>query len=116
MTRHTPPPYLTACNTIYAEERPGRVKFHAIIKGPYGHSRSANLIATAAFLAHAGNCHAELMEAAKAAVAYDQAIESCGNNPNGMASFCTAEGADLDALYLDWRTKARAALAKARSE
>lgn len=30
---------------------------------------------------------------------YDEAIHSCGNDPEKMASFCTAEGDDLDVLY-----------------
>lgn len=54
-----------------------------------------------------------LVAAAKAALAYDTAIASCANDPEKMASFCTAQGDDLDSLYADWIDKARAALAKA---
>lgn len=48
--------------------------------------------------------------AAQAAIAYDAAIEKCANDPDTMASFCTAEGDDLDALYLTWITLSREAL------
>lgn len=58
----------------------------------------------------------ELYEAAAAAVAYDDAIRSCANDPDRMASFCTAAGDDLDSLYADWIFKSSAALAKARGE
>lgn len=51
-----------------------------------------------------------LREAAEAAIAYDAAIEQSANDPAAMSSFCTATGDNLDALYEDWITKARAAL------
>ena len=35
-----------------------------------------------------------------AVLAYDAAIRGCANEPERMASFCTAEGDDLDTLYL----------------
>jgi len=35
----------------------------------------------------------KLREAAKAALRYDEAIQSCANSPEKMASFCSAEGA-----------------------
>lgn len=38
---------------------------------------------------------------AEAVLRYDAAIASCGNDPEKMASFCTAEGEDLDKLYFD---------------
>ena len=66
-----------------------------------------------AYLVKAGNAHDGLVAAAKAAIAYDSAIASCANDPCNMASFCTAEGDDLDSLYADWIDKSRAALAKA---
>lgn len=56
---------------------------------------------------------ADMLEALEAAAAYDDAIEMCGNSPERMASFCTAEGDDLDALYARWQSLSRAALAKA---
>ncbi len=59
--------------------------------------------------------HDELVAVCRAAIAYDKAIASCGNEPGKMTSFCTAEGDDLDALYADWMDKARAALAKAET-
>ena len=34
-----------------------------------------------------------------AVLAYDAAIRSCANDPEKMASFCSAEGDDLDMLY-----------------
>lgn len=57
-----------------------------------------------------------LIEAAEAASRYDDAIQSCANEPERMASFCTAEGDDLDFLYSDWIDKSRAALARAKGE
>lgn len=45
--------------------------------------------------------------ACKAAIAYDKAIQSCSNDPEMMASFCTSQGATLDTLYLDWLEKSR---------
>ena len=54
-----------------------------------------------------------MLDACEAALVYDKALESCGNDPEKMASFCTAQGDSLDHLYLDWITKARAAIAKA---
>jgi hypothetical protein len=36
---------------------------------------------------------------ARAILAYDQAIQSCADDPEKMASFCTAEGDRLDDLY-----------------
>jgi hypothetical protein len=32
-------------------------------------------------------------------LAYDEAIRQCANDPRRMATFCTATGATLDALY-----------------
>lgn len=58
----------------------------------------------------------DLYAAAMAAIAYDEAIEQSANDPAAMSSFCTAQGDSLDSLYMDWMTKARAALAKARGE
>lgn len=50
--------------------------------------------------------------AARAAVAYDDAIRACANSPEKMASFCSAQGEDLDALYEKWQTLSISALAK----
>lgn len=36
---------------------------------------------------------------AKAVRAYDAAIRACGNDPEKMSSFCSAQGEDLDTLY-----------------
>lgn len=55
----------------------------------------------------------ELLEACKAALAYDKAIRSCGNDPERMSSFCTVSGEDLDTLYFSWVNKSRSAIAKA---
>jgi hypothetical protein len=55
---------------------------------------------------------AELIEAAKAAIAYDAAIKSAANDPAAMSSYCTAQGDTLDTLYADWIEKSRAALAR----
>lgn len=54
----------------------------------------------------------ELLEAAIAACAYDDAIRSCANDPGLMSSFCTAKGDNLDTLYERWQTLSRAAIAK----
>lgn len=56
---------------------------------------------------------AELLAAAEAAIAYDGAIQTAGNDPGKMASFCTAKGETLDSLYADWIEKSRRAHAKA---
>lgn len=45
------------------------------------------------------------------AIAYDEAIRSCADDPKKMASFCTAEGESLDSLYAAWITAARGAVA-----
>lgn len=53
------------------------------------------------------------------AIAYDEAIRSCADDPKKMASFCTAEGESLDALYAAWIVAARGAVAlgeKAKGE
>ena len=55
-------------------------------------------------------CNAALARAAHAAIAYDEAIQECADEPNKMSSFCTARGESLDALYLDWISKVRVAL------
>jgi hypothetical protein len=47
---------------------------------------------------------------AEAVLRYDAAIESCGNDPEKMASFCTAEGDHLDKLYFEMVNAARALL------
>jgi hypothetical protein len=49
------------------------------------------------------------LNAAAAAVAYDAAIQQCADSPEKMASFCTAQGDDLDALYAHWINLARQA-------
>lgn len=41
----------------------------------------------------------EPADLAAAVRAYDRAINSCGNDPEKMASFCSATGDDLDTLY-----------------
>ena len=56
----------------------------------------------------------EMLEACEAATKYDNAIRLCADDPDKMSSYCTAEGEDLDRLYLDWITKARNAIAKVR--
>ena len=58
----------------------------------------------------------ELLEAAESAMRYDKAIRSCANDPDRMASYCTAEGEGLDTLYCDWMVKSFKALKKARGE
>lgn len=53
----------------------------------------------------------DLIRLATAALKYDSAIQACANDPDKMASHCTAEGDDLDTLYADWVSLARAAMA-----
>lgn len=58
------------------------------------------------------NAHPALVAAARAALAYDAAIKSCANNPEQMASFCTAQGDTLDDLYFEWQELSADALAQ----
>ncbi len=51
-----------------------------------------------------------LLKACHAAVEYDKAIRSCANEPEKMASFCTAQGQNLDDLYRAWINAARKAI------
>lgn len=51
-----------------------------------------------------------MRELADAVLDYDTAIQACANDPAKMASFCTAEGVNLDELYLRMVNKARIAL------
>lgn len=55
----------------------------------------------------------EMLKACQAAIAYDRAIARCGDDPETMASFCTAQGDDLDTLYAAWIDASREALEKA---
>lgn len=55
----------------------------------------------------------DLLEACRAAMAYDDAIQSCANKPGAMSTLCTVHGETLDTLYDAWISKARAAIAKA---
>lgn len=48
-----------------------------------------------------------LLVLAREVVAYDEAIQACANDPERMSSFCTAEGEDLDTLFLRAVTLAR---------
>ena len=50
------------------------------------------------------------IDACKAAIEYDKAIESCASDPEKMSSFCTAQGDDLDTLYFGWLAKAKQAV------
>lgn len=58
----------------------------------------------------------ELEAVARHAIAYDEAITACADDPGRMSTFCTAQGADLDSLYAAWITSARAAMAKALTD
>lgn len=51
-----------------------------------------------------------LYEAALAGQEYDRAIRKCADDPDKMASFCTAKGDDLDDLYMDWMAKIQTAM------
>lgn len=52
-----------------------------------------------------------LFRLAAAALKYDAAIQECANDPDMMSSHYTAEGEDLDTLYANWLSLARAAMA-----
>lgn len=54
--------------------------------------------------------------ATRAALAYDEAIRACANDPEKMASFCSAHGDNLDSLYAKWITLARLALDADKAE
>lgn len=41
-----------------------------------------------------------------AVLAYDRAIRACANDPEKMSSFCSANGDDLDTLYLNMLERA----------
>ncbi len=58
----------------------------------------------------------ELLEACEAAIKYDEAIQSCANDPTKMASFCSAQDESLDMLYAYWLLKTLAALKKATQQ
>lgn len=115
MSAHTPGPwrvamYLggawTVTSSPLSEPRGGEIV--EVVYGPNGGTSKANarLIAAAP----------ELYAACEAAIAYDDAIAACGNDPRQMSSFCTAQGDTLDSLYEDWIRKSTAALARARGE
>ncbi len=53
----------------------------------------------------------DMLEVCRAACVYDDAIRACADDPDKMASFCTAQGKDLDDLYTDWMVKSRAIVA-----
>ena len=52
----------------------------------------------------------ELLEACKAGIEYNNALEACGNDPDKMTSYCTAKGDDLDNVYIEWMNKTRIAM------
>lgn len=54
-----------------------------------------------------------LLEAALAGAAYRVALAQCANDPQRMASFCTATGDDLDTLFEKWDRLSKEAIAKA---
>lgn len=58
----------------------------------------------------------EMYAACKAAIAYNEALKSCANDPDKMSSFCTAEGDDLDLLYESWIRLSAAAIVKAEDK
>lgn len=110
MADHTPGPWHVAKGGLGREIRADDGPFIASV---YDHTftygeRNAN--------AHLIAAAPELLDAARAALAYDAAIHRRGF----MGEVSTAgprehyaTGDDLDALYDDWVTKARAAIAKA---
>lgn len=69
----------------------------------------------AALIVAAVNSFDAAHKLAEAVLAYNKAIQSCANDPKRMASFCTAQGDELDALYFKMVNLARE-FQKARSE
>lgn len=53
-------------------------------------------------------------DAARAAIAYDFAIQCAAGDPDQMSSYCTAQGDTLDTLYAVWLNKSRAVLEAAK--
>ena len=53
---------------------------------------------------------ATALNACRFAVKYDDAIKSCGNDPDKMSTYCTAQGESLDHLYTQWQTEAKRAI------
>lgn len=97
---------------IVQDERGGQIAHCTRWEGatPYPEVAEANarLIAAAP----------DLLAAARAALAYDEAIHRRGFMGEGLKAApglpgALAEGDDLDALYFDWQSKASAAIAKA---
>jgi len=74
---------------------------------------SLNVPENASHIVKCVNAHDDLVEAANAAIAYDAAIQARAADNAETGSW--VESDTLDVLYLDWHTKARAALAKATS-
>ena len=72
----------------------------------YGKKARAN----AEFATKACNNYDALVKIAELAVAYDNEIKKCANDPDKMASHCTAQGKSLDELYLEWMILSRKAL------
>lgn len=58
----------------------------------------------------------DALNACQLFIEYDREIESCGNNPEKMASHCTAQGDILDSLYFRVLSSARIAIACAREK
>lgn len=54
-----------------------------------------------------------LLAAVQAGKSYRDALAQCADDPQRMASFCTAEGDDLDTLFAEWERLSNAAIAKA---
>ena len=76
-------------------------------------------MANAQLIVTAVNSHADLLEACEAALAYDVAI--LGRAAKGEYDLLTeggaiTEGEDLDQLYDNWISKAKAAIAKVKAE
>jgi hypothetical protein len=109
--RHTPGPWLVERNadgdySVWTRQPHvgGLATIHVEdINGNYPAEENAQLMAAAP----------DLLKACQAAIAYDRAIARCGDNPETMASFCTAQGEDLDDLYAAWINASKEAVARA---
>lgn len=101
MSKHTPGPWEAVCNDVCVD---GKILFLGTGEDYSKRAANARLIAAAP----------EMLEACVAAMRYDEAIRGCADDPDKMSTYCTAQGEDLDALYMDWVGKAWRAIAKAK--
>lgn len=106
--QHTPTPWCITREGPFGCEISGDVNNVAYCSAVRNEPAKAN----AEHIVLCVNAHDDLVAAAQAAIEYDAAIAASANDPEKMASFCSAQGDDLDTLYDRWINLSRAALAK----